>query len=43
MAQHTIWVRNGIVSGGGSGLGGRGGIGSRTSAKKTFGNINKVF
>lgn len=43
MAQHTIWVRNGIVSGGGSGLGGSRGIGSRTSAKKTFGNINKVF
>ena len=43
MAQHTIWVRNGIVSGGGSGLGGSNGIGSRTSAKKTFGNINKVF
>ena len=42
MAQHTIWVRNGIVSGS-NGLGGSRGIGSRTSAKKTFGNINKVF
>lgn len=45
MAQHTIWVRNGIsTQGGGKGFGGgSGGRNIKTSSKGSYTMINKTF